>query len=717
MVTDEFHGVRVADPDRWLEDWSDPQVRAWSEAQNAATRAYLDRLPAIGAVRERITELMAGASVCYRSLQWAGGRLFALKAQPPLQQPIIVAMASADAPGSETVLVDPNAIDERGTTTIDFFRASPDGRLVAVSLSHGGTERGDVHVYETATGRKLDDVIPGVNGGTAGGSLAWNGDATGFFYTRYPRAGERPRADLDFYQQVYFHRLGEPTGSDRYEIGEDFPRIAEIRLASGPDGKRILARVQEGDGGNFMHHLRRPDGSWIRLARYEDRCIFATQGADGAIYFVSRKEAPRGKVLRLAPDAIEGGVREARTLIPEAEESIDTLFSSGAALWPRKSRLFVLYQQGGPNAVRLFDLAGKPLGRLPSLPVSAVNAVAPLDDDDLLFQNQSYVSPPAWYRYEAAEEASRPTKLVESSTADFSDCEAEREWAVSRDGTRVPITILRRKATKLDGSNPTLITGYGGYGISLTPIFLPRIRLWLEQGGVYAVVNTRGGGEFGEEWHRQGNLERKQNVFDDFHRGGATHDRGRVHLAAAAGGAGRKQRRPADGGDDHPAPGDVPGLRLLRRAVRHAARGAVAQRGLQRAGVRDGQGPGAVPSAVRLLALPPRRRRDGLPGDADAHRPERSARGSLPQPQDDLQAPGRVRVGPRHPAPRERLVGPRHRYGTGRAGRRAHRRQRLPDARAGNGAGLAGRVDRHVAGLFGPRARPGTGSATGAIPG
>ena len=195
-AVDEYHGVKVVDPYRWLEDSKDPEVAAWSREQTARARAALDAMPSIARIRERLTDLMARGSVSYRDLEWAGGRLFALKSRPPLEQPLLVAMTSADDPASEVVLLDPNALDPKGTTSIDFFEPAFDGSLVAVSVSTGGSESGDVHVYEVPSGRRLGDVVPRVNGGTAGGSVAWNGDGTGFYYTRYPRAGERPDAAI-----------------------------------------------------------------------------------------------------------------------------------------------------------------------------------------------------------------------------------------------------------------------------------------------------------------------------------------------------------------------------------------------------------------------------------------------------------------------------------------------------------------------------------------
>lgn len=515
-VTDVYHGTAVVDPYRWLEDGSDAEVRAWSAGQNAAARAYLDRLPATAAVRERVKELMTEGSARYEGLAYAGGRLFALKTQPPLQQALLVVMDAGADPASERLLFDPNAVDPGGGTSIDFFEPSFDGRAVAVSVSSGGSESGDVKVIDVVAARLLDDLVPRVNGGTAGGSVAWNSDATGFWYTRYPRKGERAEDDLNFFQQVWFHVLGTATERDRYEFGRELPRIAEIRLESSRDGRFVLATVQKGDGGEFTVHLRDAAGAWTRVADYDDRVVAATLDDQGALYLVSRRGAPRGKVLRLRLDGAVDAAR-AEAVVPELEDAIESDFSGAIGIWTTERRLFVRYQQGGPNAVRMFDLAGAAAGTLPVLPISSVGDLVPLEGDDVLFRNESWLVPPAWMRWKAAEGAVVPTALVERSAADFTDCEVVRDQAVSKDGTRVPVSILRRKGTVLDGKNPTLVNGYGGYGISRKPAFQARLRVWLERGGVFAVAHIRGGGEFGDTWHLQGNLANKQNVFDDFH--------------------------------------------------------------------------------------------------------------------------------------------------------------------------------------------------------
>ena len=506
-VVEVYHGVKVTDDYRWLEDGSDPAVRQWSEAENAHARAMLDHLPSIGDIRGRVAELETAPYVNYGGLESRPGMLFAMKLQPPKQQPFLVVMKSADDLSSERVVLDPNELDPGGTTAIDFYVPSRDGRLVAVSLSHGGSESGDAHLYETATGRETGEVIPRVNGGTAGGSVAWNEDGTGFFYTRYPRGTERPPDDLGFYQEVYFHRLGTKTEEDRYELGRGFPKIAEIALEASEDGRIILAKVANGDGGEFAHYVRSTGGQWTQVTRFEDQVVQAALGPDQGLYLLSRAAAPHGKLLRVPLTAPE--LARAVTVVPPGDGVID-------AFLPTAARVFVIEQAGGPSELKVFNHAGTALPSVSILPVSSVTGLTRLAGDDILYNNASYVRPSAWYRFDAQTATIHRTALRNTNPVSFDDCEVSREFAVSKDGTRIPLTVIRPKGLKIDRATPALLYAYGGYGVSVTPGFAAIRRIWLDQGGIWVVANIRGGGEYGEEWHRAGNLTKKHNVFDDF---------------------------------------------------------------------------------------------------------------------------------------------------------------------------------------------------------
>ncbi|HEV8619157.1 MAG TPA: prolyl oligopeptidase family serine peptidase [Candidatus Udaeobacter sp.] len=509
--SDDYRGVTVEDPYQWLENDEDPDVKTWSDAQSQRTRAYLDKLPDRAAIEKQLTEWYAKTSPSYSSLISRPGILFAIKFQPPKQQPLLVTLVSADDLKSEKVVLDPNVLDAKGTTAIDWLVPSLDGKHVAVSLSKGGSEDGTLHFYETATGKALPDTIAHVQYPTAGGSAAWNADGSGIYYTRFPRKGERREADLNFYQQVYFHKLGTADTEDTYSIGKDFPRIAEIVLEASRDGRYILATVANGDGGDFAHYLLGPDqsasGGWKQVTQFRDQIKAARLGRDKALYLLSLAGAPRGKILRLPLDTPE--LRDAVEIVPAGEAVIGQVV-------PTANALYVGDLLGGPSQIRRFGLDGKGEAIIPVPKISAVQEMLGLEDNSLLFRDVSYTEPAAWFHCGQGKPEPVKTALRSTSPVSFADIEVTREFATSKDGARIPLNIVFRKGMKRDGQNPMLLYGYGGYGISMAPNFDFIRRLWFDRGGVYVVANIRGGGEFGEEWHKAGNLTKKQNVFDDF---------------------------------------------------------------------------------------------------------------------------------------------------------------------------------------------------------
>ncbi|PYL74475.1 MAG: S9 family peptidase [Verrucomicrobia bacterium] len=507
-VDTEYQGVTVEDPYQWLEADEDSQVKAWSDAENQQTRKYLDSFPDRAAIEKQLQDWYAKTSPSYFSLVSRPGILFMMKFQPPKQQPLLVTLASADDLKSEKVVLDPNVLDAKGTTAIDWFVPSLDGRYVAISLSKGGSEDGTLHFYETASGKALPDTIAHVQYPTAGGSAAWNSDGTGVYYTRFPRKGERPDADLNFYQQICFHKLGTPDTEDSYSIGKDFPRIAEITLQSSRDGKYILATVANGDGGDFAHYLLGPDGKWKQITQFSDQIKLARLGRDNALYLLSRANAPRGKILRLPLQAPE--LNNAAEIVSTGQAVIEQIV-------PTQEALYVGDLLGGPSQIRRFDLNGKNETIIPIAPISAVQEMLATEDGALLFRDVSYTEPAAWFQCSQGRTEPVKTALRNTSPVSFADVEVRRAFATSKDGTKIPLNILFRKGTpRGDGQNPTLLYAYGGYGISMSPNFDFTRRLWFDRGGVYVVANIRGGGEFGEEWHKAGNLKKKQNVFDDF---------------------------------------------------------------------------------------------------------------------------------------------------------------------------------------------------------
>lgn len=513
-AVDEYHGVKVTDNYRWLEDGKSPQVIAWTQAEDEHGRAVLDALPMHAAIQQFLKQLDAASSPSFYDLQLCGGTLFAMNWQPEKQQPMLVTLSSPDDLASKHVVLDPAQLDSTNSTAIQYYVPSYDGSKVAVSLAQGGTESGAVRVFAVATGQPLSDVVPRVTA-IGGGSVAWDADGRGFYYTRYPHEGERPPQDLNFYVQIYFHKLGTPASDDTYVLGKDLPRIAEINLSARHDGKYLLATVENGDGGAYEHFLRGPDGKWTQITQFSEGIKAIALGED-ALYMLSRDHAPHGKLLRAALTAPT--VKD--TIVPEGQAVIEDFQFSLSGLQPgfvpTPTRLYVTELVGGPSEIRIFDHHGHDLGLVPAEPVSTITQILPLQGDEILFGNVSYIDPMAWFRYAPASNKTTITAMRESAPLSLADVEVVREFATSKDGTKVPVNIFRHKETTLNGQNPAILTGYGGFGISMTPFFDVGIRPWLDAGGVLAIANLRGGGEFGEEWHENGMLTHKQNVFDDF---------------------------------------------------------------------------------------------------------------------------------------------------------------------------------------------------------
>ncbi len=504
-VVDAYRDVQVSDDYRWLEDWSNPTVKAWSEAQNAFARRWLDAAPGREAIRARVEKLMSDTSPSWSHVTSRATGVFALERRPPKQQPYLMVQKSIDDAASNHTLVDPSVLDASGSTSIGWFVPSPDGRRVAVSLARGGAEAGDVHVFDVASGKDGADVVPQADGAGDGDCLAWKGDGSGFFYTH----GRPDGAASHAFQHLAFHKIGTPVTEDKAALGGDV-RIAQWEVVTGGDGRTIVARMEDGDSGQWEHWVLGRSGKWAQVATKADAVLRVDVGPDGALYFVSAKDAPRRRLLRAPAGA--ASVARAEVVLPEGDAVLEDVL-------PVKSRVYLLEDVGGLSRLRSAPIEKK--GKLGAAtpvaapPMSAIKELLPLAGEDVAFSSVSYTAPLAFYRLRAKDGAVTRTALAATSAADFSGVEVTRAEATSKDGTRVPLTVVRLRSTPL-GDAPTWLTGYGGFGISIVPRFRAQLLGWLEQGGVFAVANIRGGGEMGEAWHTGGNLTHKQNVFDDF---------------------------------------------------------------------------------------------------------------------------------------------------------------------------------------------------------
>ena len=519
-VTDSYFGVTVADPYRWLEAGSDPAVKAWSTAQTARTHAYLDSLAIRKPIAAELRRFVTGASPSYSELRARGDKVFATYNDPEFQQPTIVTLNAAADPASRQTVLDPNKLDPSGHTEVDWWVASPDGSLIAVSLSKNGSEDGTLHVYRVATGEEVGAPIPSVQYPTAGGALAWSASGDGFWYTRYPGAEAGPD-ERHYHLQVYFHPMGGDWTKDELVLGakDGLERISEIFLSNEAVRPAVVAMVQRGDGGQYAHFLLKQGAAPVRLADYEDKIVSAVMGPDDAVYGVSEKGALNGKIVKLSGPMTVESLASAPVIVPESKGAMrtDGVENNIPAIVLTRDRMFLREMVGGPSVVRMFDLKGRPAGSIPLPPIADVNEIDTLNDGSVLFDVRTYLKPRFFARWSPRTKKAAPTAMAQTSPISFADAQVVRVFATAKDGTKIPLNIISKKGVKLTGKNPVLLYGYGGFGLSQVPHFAGSLaRLWLDGGGIYVVANIRGGGEYGERWHQEGFMAAKQNDFDDF---------------------------------------------------------------------------------------------------------------------------------------------------------------------------------------------------------
>jgi prolyl oligopeptidase len=504
-VTDVLDGITVKDNYRWLEQLNDPKVKAWAEKQNERSQKFLNALPDRAQLAAQIKKLITAMPPSLAGAEIVANKIFAFKSDPTKQQPFLVVVNSPDDPASEKAVCDPNSIDPSGATSIDWFVPSPDGKTVAVSLSKNGSEDGDLCFFDVDSGKQLPDVIKHVQFPTGGGSAAWTKDSSAVFYTRYPREGERPAEDLHFYMQIYFHKLGSPESEDTYSLGKDFPKIGEVALQSNASSDYIVATVENGDGGDYAHYVYGPDKTWRQIAKFEDGIKTGVLGFGPTFYAISLQDAPRGKVVKLALDNPDA---KPEVIVPTGEPVIENIAVT-------TDRLVVATMEGGPSGLYSYALDGSDQKTVALPAISSVSHLA-AGENLVLVQIGSYTELSKWFQYDTGTNQLDPTKLSSEAPVNFADMEVTRDFAVSKDGTKIPLNIIHKKGIALDGSHPTILYGYGGFGVSEVPRVRLTFRAWYDLGGIFVDTSIRGGGEYGEEWHKGGNLTKKQNCFDDF---------------------------------------------------------------------------------------------------------------------------------------------------------------------------------------------------------
>lgn len=486
-VTDRMFGTAVIDPYRWLEDDGDPRVVAWAAAQRTYTLDFLKARPEYAALRARIAEL-ATTSTSRTNLTIAGGRFIYERTTPPQSQPALVARDGID--GAERVLYDPIAAAKGGTPeAIESVFVAPRGDRVAFTTQAGGTEDETLHVVDAATGAMLRDTISHAGGGVSSSALVWDADERGFTYTRYPLDG--PASESHFHNMLYHHSLGT-VGVDPYVFGKGQSKVAEYVLARSRDGKRTAAFVEPGDLGDYAVWVREGNGPFVRVATVADHV------KDG-IFFGSKLLLRTSKLdATFDIRALDAGETFAtgHTFIAASALPIEALSVAGGDL-------FATLSDGGESLVRRYDRAGRSAGLVP-LPahVGGVDVAGDGARGPVVFDYTSFDTPRRWLAFDATTRSLAPTGIETKTSGDYSKLVVSREFVRSRDGlAKIPLTIVRLPGTKTDGSAPTILTAYGGYGIISAPRFLGTQLAWLERGGVYAIANVRGGGEYGEAWH------------------------------------------------------------------------------------------------------------------------------------------------------------------------------------------------------------------------
>ncbi|MEX2051343.1 MAG: prolyl oligopeptidase family serine peptidase [Steroidobacteraceae bacterium] len=504
-AVEAHYGSEIADPYRWMETAS-PEVSAWVAAQNELSQPYLDSIPARGPIQKRLTELWNYEQYGYSWLDdksrmpvKRGGRYFYVEKSGSQNQGVLYWAKSRDA--APRVLVDPNALSEDATASLADYSISPDGRYAAYAVSEGGTDWDTWHVREVDTGRDLPDLI----GDTKFTGVSWLPDASAFYYSRYPK-GANGKGDDQQQVSVYRHRLGTAQADDEHVYSaSDNPRYNPYGTVS-EDGRWLVFVISYGFDKNAIHlrDLSKPDAEVVRLLDRWDGIYEFLGAMDDQLYFKTTQGAARGRVIAIDP-ASPAPVE----VVPEAQATLYQASLVGghviaSYLEDARSHLVVY----GKDGKRLRDIHlpgnGTAIGFRDSPSVS-----------ETFFAYTDYLTPLALYRYDVVKNEVQPYRKPTVSF-DGSPYVTEQVFYKSKDGTRVPMFITRHRDAKQDGSHPTLLYGYGGFDVSLTPAYSAAVAGWLELGGIYAVANLRGGGEYGADWHDAGTKTKKQNVFDDF---------------------------------------------------------------------------------------------------------------------------------------------------------------------------------------------------------
>jgi prolyl oligopeptidase len=505
-ASDDYFGTKVADPYRWMEDLNAPAVKSWVEAENAVTFKYLEGLPVRDDLRKRITELWNYPRVT--APRYEGGRWFYTRNSGLQRQAVVYSLTSLD--GRESVVLDPNTFSADGSIALSGFDPSPDGTHVAFGRSQGGSDWSTFYVRALPGGQELPDQIRWVKFS----SIAWTKDGKGFFYGRYPQppAGKELEAPVRD-KKLYYHRLGTTQSADRLIYERPDEPTLFIDLDIDETGRFLFIETNKGTSPKnelFVKDLGNPTMPSIEApvrplypghtAAYEPLGVVG-----GTLYVMTDRDSPNKKIVAAPIDDAESW----KTIVPEGKNAIES-----AALVA--GMLAVNTMVDVASEVRLYKLDGSPAATIETPGLGSVlGPSGRYDRSEVFYSFTSPLHPTTIFRFDVASGKSTPFQPPKL-TFEPAGYETERVFFNSKDGTRVPMFITHRKGLKKDGTNPTMLYGYGGFDIATLPTYRSDVPAWLERGGVWATANMRGGSEYGERWHEAGMHEKKQNVFDDF---------------------------------------------------------------------------------------------------------------------------------------------------------------------------------------------------------
>jgi prolyl oligopeptidase len=498
-LVEDWHGTKIVDNYRWLEDGGSADTQKWVAGETAYTRGVLDALPGREAIHKRLTELLHISEIGVPKI--GGKYYFHTRRDGAENQPVLYVREGID--GKDRVLVDVNLLAADGTVSLDWFFPAEHGKYVAYGTSSSGSEMSTLHIIETKSGTLLPDTIDR----TRACSIAWSTDNSGFYYTRYPKKGDVPEGQERYNRHVFYHEVGTDVATDPLIFGEgrdseDWPSVGLDN-----DGRMLLITVDQGWTKSELFLMDLKKGTPPTRITTGKNFLYSGTVYNGRVYILTNEDAPRFRMF--ATEAGEYDRDDWKEIVPQTGGVLKDASIYGG-------KIFAQYEQNASSQLKVFSVDGTLAGNLELPAIGTVfGSGGKFDHDEIFYGVESFTVAPAIYRYSIEKREVVPWVKVDAPGIDASAYEVEQEWYHSKDGTRMPMFLVHKKGLKKDGHNPTLLTGYGGFNISLTPSFDPENYLWLERGGIYAVANLRGGSEFGEDWHRAGMLDKKQNVFDD----------------------------------------------------------------------------------------------------------------------------------------------------------------------------------------------------------